>query len=248
MDLMSSFEVKSVIPLELFGLDLSITNSALFMICTVFVVLGFFFAGTSNPKIVPGRAQIVVEKIIEFVYGIIRTESKEIRMALLPYMCSLFLFLALGNVIGLVPFAFSFTSQLITTLGLALTVFVASIIVGVCRNGLNYFRHFCPEGIPIYIVPLFVVIEMASFMFRPISLGIRLFANIISGHLIIKVLAGFAVALVGTATIASALVVVPVAVDILLNIFKFAICILQAYVFVVLTCIYLTESIKVTSH
>jgi F-type H+-transporting ATPase subunit a len=245
---MSSFEVKNVVPLELFGVDLSLTNSALFMLAAVAITLAIFFVGTADRGLIPGKLQVVVEKSLDFVDGIIGVDSERSRSALLPYVCSLFFFIAFGNVLGLFPYAFSFTGQLIVTFGLALAVFAASIVVGLLKKGGGYFRHFCPSGIPLYIAPLFVVIEAASFAFRPISLGIRLFANIVSGHLIIKVIAGFAVALAGATTAVACFAVVPVVIDILLNLFKLAICVLQAYVFVVLTCIYLSESFGAKEH
>jgi F-type H+-transporting ATPase subunit a len=130
---------------------------------------------------------------------------------------------------------------LIVTIGMACIVFVISIIIGIYCNGLHYFRHFCPKGLPSYIIPFFVVVELISFIFRPISLGIRLFANIVAGHVMIKIIAGFAVSFVSTVTW-SGIAIVPVAFNVLLNVFKLAVCILQAYVFVVLSCMYLAES------
>jgi F-type H+-transporting ATPase subunit a len=247
-DLMSSFAVTSVIPIELFGVDLSLTNSALFMLAAVALTLFVFFVGTADRGIVPGKFQVVVEKSLDFVSGMTGNVSESISSALLPYVCSLFFFIAFGNVLGLFPYAFSFTGQLVVTFGLAIMVFATSIVVGLTKQRWKYFRHFCPSGIPIYIAPLFVALEVMSFAFRPISLGIRLFANIVSGHLIIKVIAGFAVALTCSSAAAACLSVVPIMVDIFLNIFKLAICVLQAYVFVVLTCIYLSESFETNEH
>jgi F-type H+-transporting ATPase subunit a len=245
-DPMASFEVKNVVPLSIFGWDVSLTNSAIFMLLTSATIFALFYTGTADRGIIPSKFQVAIEKAFQFVGGIVKTNANaNCRLVLLPYMCALFLFIALGNVFGLLPFAFSFTSQLVVTLGLALGVFLASVIVGVCKQGAGYLRHFCPRGIPPYIIPFFVAIELMSFLFRPISLGIRLFSNMVSGHLVIKVMAGFAVALAGTVA-TSPLTVVPVAVNVLLNVFKFAVCLLQAYVFVVLSCIYLSESFEAT--
>jgi F-type H+-transporting ATPase subunit a len=152
-----------------------------------------------------------------------------------------------GNIIGLFPFAFSFTSQLVVTIGMAVAVFISSIIVGIKSQGKKYFKHFCPDGIPGYLAPIFILIEMMSFLFRPISLGLRLFANMVAGHIMIKVMAGFAVSLAGI-TVMAYVSAVPVAINILLNIFKLVVCVLQAYVFVVLTCMYLAESLEETAH
>ncbi|MDR1034526.1 MAG: F0F1 ATP synthase subunit A [Holosporales bacterium] len=238
---MASFEVKNIIPIRFLGLDFSITNSSLYMMLTVGLILVCFGIGTRNASIIPTKFQCVIEKMFFFIGDIVKTNAGDHGVKLFPYMFVLFLFICLGNIIGLFPFAFSFTSQLVVTIGMACLVFVASIIIGICRNGLHYFKHFCPEGLPSYIIPFFVVVELISFTFRPISLGIRLFANIVAGHVMIKIIAGFAVSFASVVTL-SGLAIVPVAFNVLLNIFKLAVCVLQAYVFVVLSCMYLVES------
>ncbi|MDR0630574.1 MAG: F0F1 ATP synthase subunit A [Holosporales bacterium] len=245
-DPMASFEVYNVIPINLFGLDLSITNSAIFMFISVFLILCIFIIGTIDRGLIPNKIQIITEKTLGLIGSIVQTNIKSDISKLFPYMCSLFFFIVFGNVLGLFPFAFSFTSQLVVTFGLAFAVFLTSIVIGFCKKGLGYFKHFCPHGIPSYIIPFFIVIEIMSFFFRPISLGIRLFANIVSGHLIIKVIAGFAILLAGAA-VTSPFVIIPIIVNVLLNIFKLAVCLLQAYVFVVLSCIYLSESLDVST-
>jgi F-type H+-transporting ATPase subunit a len=246
-DPMSSFVVKQIVPINVCGIDISITNSSLFMLLTVMVIALLLWIGTANRGIVPTKMQVVTEKLFLFANDIVRTNIGERGTEVLPYMISLFLFIMMGNVIGLFPFAFSFTSQLVVTIGLATAVFIASIVLGIYNHGIAYFRHFCPHGIPVYLIPFFIIIELMSFIFRPLSLGIRLFANMVAGHIMIKVIAGFAVSIAGLAFV-SYLALIPVAINVLLNIFKLVVCMLQAYVFAVLSCMYISESLKPQTH
>lgn len=244
IDPMSSFEVKNLVRLSIFNFDISITNSSLFMCLTVLLICSVFYAGTAGEEgSAPGRLSVAIEWIFFFIGDILKTNIGKNGTKFFPYMISLFMFVLVGNLVGLFPFAFSFTSQIVVTLGLAMIVFLASVVIGFLKQGLRYFRHFCPEGIPIYLAPFFVVIEMMSFLFRPISLGMRLFANMVAGHIMIKVIAGFAVSIASVAAV-SYFAVVPVFVNVFLNLFKLVVCVLQAYVFVVLTCIYLSESVE----
>jgi F-type H+-transporting ATPase subunit a len=244
---MSSFEVKNILPIDFFGFDISITNSSIFMMLTVGFICLIFWIGTMNNRLVPTKLQVIIEKLFFFIEDIVKTNIGSKWILIFPYIISLFLFIMIGNILGLFPFAFSFTSQLVVTLGMAIAVFVSSIIIGIRNQGLGYFKHFCPNGIPGYLIPFFVVIEMMSFLFRPISLGIRLFANMVAGHIMIKVISGFAVSIAGVAFV-SYLAVIPVTINVLLNVFKLAVCMLQAYVFVVLSCMYLSESFKTSAQ
>ena len=247
IDPMTSFQVKNILPMNIFGLDISITNSSIFMFFVVAAICGIFWLATRNRGIVPTKSQIVVEKVFFLIGGIVKSNAGKKGVEIFPYMMALFLFIMLGNIVGLFPFAFSYTSQLCITIGMALMVFVASIIVGIMNQGIVYFKRFCPSGIPGYLVPVFIVIELLSFLFRPISLGIRLFANMVSGHIMIEVIAGFAASIASIAVF-SYFAVVPVAVNVALNLFKFVVCMLQAYVFVVLSCMYLSESLEPQTH
>ncbi|MDR1333099.1 MAG: F0F1 ATP synthase subunit A [Holosporales bacterium] len=244
---MSSFEVCNVLPLSIGGFDISITNSSIFMMLVVAIVCCVLWHGTANKNLVPTRLQVVVEKLFFFIGGIVSGNVENRGLLIFPYIMVLFLFIMIGNVLGLLPFAFSFTSQLIVTVGMATAVFIASVVVGICTQGRQYFRHFCPDGIPRYMIPFFIIIETMSFLFRPLSLGIRLFANMVSGHIMIKVVAGFASSIAGTAKFAP-LAIFPIAFDTLMNIFKLAVCVLQAYVFVTLSCMYMAESLGDSSH
>jgi F-type H+-transporting ATPase subunit a len=244
IDPLSSFEVHTILPLNLFGLDISITNSSLFMIIATGMVLLLMYAGTKNKNfLIPNKMQMIVEGLFLISGGIVKTNVGQKSVEIFPYMFSIFMFIMFGNILGLFPFAFSFTSQIVVTMGMSSLIFIASIIIGLRTQGAHYFRHFCPEGIPSYIAPFFTVIELMSFLFRPISLGVRLFANMVSGHIMIKVMASFAVSIAGVTAFSYASII-PVVVDTFLNVFKLVVCILQAYVFVVISCIYLSESME----
>ena len=241
LDPMSSFEVKNIIPLRIGSIDISITNSSLYMLLVVAFICVIFFIATSKDSIVPTKLEYCVEKLYGYVKDTVDTNITNNATKAFPYILSLFLFIMIGNLIGLVPYAFSFTSQLVVTMAMAALVFIASVLVGLYNQKWHYFKHFCPAGIPGYLAPFFVIIELMSFLFRPISLGIRLFANMVSGHIMIKVIAGFAVSLAGISGLAI-FSTIPVAINVLLDLFKLVVCALQAYVFAVLSCIYLSES------
>ena len=236
---MSSFEVKNIIPIKICDFDISITNSSLYMLIVVFIICILFGIITSKKSIIPSKLSFCIEELYCYIRNVVNSNISVASSKIFPYILSLFLFIMVGNFVGLVPYAFSFTSQLIVTMGMAVLVFLTSIILGIYNQGLHYFRHFCPVGIPGYLAPFFIVIELMSFLFRPISLGIRLFANMVSGHIMIKVIAGFAVSLTSISVLFSS---IPVIINVLLNIFKLVVCALQAYVFSVLSCIYLSES------
>lgn len=243
IDPLSSFEVHTIIPISLFGLDISITNSALYMMLTVVLISVIMFFGTRNNGLIPQKTQCLIEDLFFFTGNIVKTNIGRKSVVFFPYIFALFMFIMFGNMLGLFPFAFSFTSQLIVTFAMAGIVFVASVIIGLFNKGFGYFRHFCPKGIPSYIAPFFTIIELMSFLFRPISLGVRLFANMVSGHIMIKVMASFAVSL-ASISMFSYTAIIPITVNVLLNVFKLVVCMLQAYVFVVLSCIYISESLE----
>lgn len=242
LDPMEAFEVKILLPINIFGLDISITNSAMYMILVTLLILGIFSFGLTDTKLIPNKIQYCLERVYKFILDIILQNTKKSGDVLFPYIFALFLFIMLGNIVGLIPFAFSFTCQLIVTFGMAFIVFFSSIFIGIYNQGRDYFRHFCPKNMPLYLVPVFILIELMSFCFRPISLGIRLFANMLSGHLMLEVIAGFAASMAGIAAV-SYVAIVPVVVNVFLNVFKLIVCVLQAYVFAVLSCIYLSESL-----
>lgn len=247
IDPLASFEVRNLIPIHIFGLDLSITNSSVYMLLSVAIICSVCMLGLHSTAIVPTKWRYCLEKFYLFLTDIVKQQIPSNATKVFPFIFALFLFITLGNIIGLIPGAFSFTSQLVITMSMAFLVWIASIIIGFSVQGQHFFKHFCPDGIPIYIAPFFVVVEIMSFCFRPISLGIRLFANMLSGHIMIEVMASFAVSLAGKYIIDSA-GTIPVLVNVFLNVFKLVVCILQAYVFSVLSCIYLGESLEMSDN
>lgn len=233
---LAQFQVKTLVPLKIGGLDLSFTNASLFMVLAalvIFLVLGF---GLRKKALVPGKFQSLVEMSYELVLKMIGDNTGDEGKAYFPFIFSLFLFVLLGNLLGMIPYAFTFTSQIVVTFGLALMVFVFVTIIGFLRHGLKFFTFFLPEGAPLFMAPILIPIEVISYLSRPVSLSIRLFANMMAGHTMLKVFALFTV-LLGAYGISTVLL------NTLLIGFEILVAFLQAYVFAVLSCLYLSDAI-----
>ena len=236
-DPLHQFEIHSLFPLKVGGIDISFTNSSLFMVATVFVTFVFLMGGMIRAQLIPGRWQSMVEMIYAFIANLLDETVGIKGRKYFPFIFTLFMFILMGNLIGMIPYNFTFTSQIIVTFGLAMIAFGVATLVGFIRHGFHYFTLFVPKGAPVYMLPLIVPIEILSYLSRPISLSVRLFANMMAGHTMLKVFAGFTVAL-GIFGIA------PLAVNTLLTAFEILVAVLQAYVFTILTCIYLHDSIN----
>lgn len=237
------FEVKRLFPMEIFGVDATFTNSALFMIVGLVLSFGFLMYASSGRSLVPSRLQSVAESIYEFVAGMVRDSMGEQGMKFFPLIFTLFMFILTLNMVGMVPGFFTVTSQLWVTAALALLVFAIVIIVGFAKNGLGFLRLFVPEGVPIYVLPLVSVIEVISFFSRPLSHSLRLFANMLAGHITLKVFAGFIVMLLGAGGAAAALAPLPLLAVLGITALEFLVAFLQAYVFTMLTCMYLNDAL-----
>ncbi len=238
------FEIKSIIPIQIGGIDASLTNSGLFMIIAVLLITGFLVVSVQSRALVPGRLQSVAELAYEFVANMLRTNVGSEGRSYFPFIFSLFFFILLGNMLGMVPYGFTYTSHLAVTLGMAILIFVGTTVIAFAKHGIGFFGFFLPHGTPWYVAPLLVPIEILSYFFRPISLGLRLFANMTAGHTLLKVFAGFAagfVASMGAIGVLPALV--PMAATIALTGLEFLIAFLQAYVYAVLACIYLNDAL-----
>lgn len=231
------FEVHSLFPLSLKGIDLSFTNSSLFMVVAVLATTFFLIGGMCYSRLVPGRWQSLTEMTYGFVANLLDETVGIKGKKYLPFIFTLFMFILMGNLIGMIPYNFTFTSQIIVTFGLAMIAFGTATLIGFIRHGFHYFSLFIPKGAPLYMLPLIVPIEILSYLSRPISLSVRLFANMMAGHTMLKVFASFTIAL-GIFGIA------PLAVNVLLTAFEILVAVLQAYVFTILTCIYLQDSIN----
>ncbi|PWE17639.1 F0F1 ATP synthase subunit A [Marinicauda salina] len=244
------FEIHPVAPFQVGGYDLSFTNSSYFMVVAVALSVGLLALAMSKRALVPGRAQSVAELLYEFVANMIRSTAGTDGLKFFPFVFTLFTFVLMGNMLGMFHYfpapgahGFTFTSHLIITVALALLVMAIVIGYGVFKNGLGFLKVFKPSGVPIAILPFVVLIEVISFISRPISLSVRLFANMLAGHILLKVFAGFIVML-GAAGAAWPIVgVLPFAMVVGLTALEFLVAFLQAYVFAILTCIYLSDAL-----
>lgn len=241
-DPLHQFMIHPLIHLHLFGYDISFTNSALFMVLATALAIIFLFLATRSPQLVPGRIQYIGETFHEFVAQMIRDNIGELGLPYLPFIFSLFLFILLGNCLGMIPYGFTFTSHIIVTFSLAMIVFISVTILGFMKHGLHFLRLFCPKGTPIYIAIFLVPLEIMSYFVRPFSLSIRLFANMMAGHVMLKLFAGFVILLLGSGFFPAALL--PFTVNLAVIGFEFLVATLQAYVFTILTCIYLNDAIN----
>ncbi len=241
IDPLHQFMITPLIKLTLAGYDISFTNSSLFMVLATLSSMGLMYAATRRPQLVPTRFQFIGESLHRFVSQMITDNVGKEGLPYLPYMMSLFLFVLMGNFLGMIPYGFTFTSHIIVTFMLALIVFISVTILGFIKHGTHFLRLFCPAGTPIYIMPLLVPVEIMSYFTRPVSLSVRLFANMMAGHAMLKIFAGFVIILAGTKLFPVA--ALPFVVNLAVVGFEFLVAFLQAYVFTVLTCIYLNDAI-----
>src|SRR6478736_3780457 len=196
VDPIHQFQINNIVPIITIGkYQIYFTNSALFMLIIIVLVSALLIGATAPRAVVPGRLQSIAEMSYEFVANTVRSTAGNAGMKFFPLVFTLFMFILTVNMIGLIPYTFTVTSHIIVTLCLAMTVFLTVVIYGFYKNGLKFFRLFAPSGIPWYIMPLIVFIEVLSFLSRPISHSVRLFANMLAGHITLKVFAGFIVML-----------------------------------------------------
>jgi F-type H+-transporting ATPase subunit a len=225
------------------GHEIAFTNSALFMAVAVLAIGLLLIGATSRRALVPGRLQSFAEMSYEFVADTIRTTAGTEGMRFFPFVLTIFMFVLFLNLIGLIPYTFTVTTHIVITASLALMVFLTVIIYGFWKNGLKFLKLFVPSGIPIYILPLVTFIEVLSFLSRPISHSVRLFANMLAGHITLKVFGGFVVMLSAFGIVGWGGAVLPLAMTIALTALELLVAVLQAYVFAILTCIYLNDAI-----
>jgi F-type H+-transporting ATPase subunit a len=245
LDPIHQFNINNFFPIgHIGGHTIYFTNSSVYMLLSVAVICLLMIGGVAGRQLVPGRFQSMAEVSYEFVAQMIRSNAGAEGMKFFPLVFSLFMFIMVSNVIGIIPYAFTVSSQIIVTATLALLVFFTVLIYGFYKNGLKFFRIFVPSGIPIYILPLVVTIEIISFFTRPLSHSVRLFANMLAGHITLKVFAGF-VAMLGTSLGAIGWLggVFPLALTVALTALELLVAFLQAYVFAILTCIYLNDAL-----
>ncbi|MGZ5876208.1 MAG: F0F1 ATP synthase subunit A [Bradyrhizobium sp.] len=223
--------------------EIAFTNSSAYMFLSVAVISLLMIGGVARRQLVPGRIQSLAELSYEFVANTIRSTAGTEGMKFFPFVFSIFMLLTVSNVIGIIPYAFTISSHIIVTAALALLVFVTVLVYGFYKNGLKFFKLFVPSGIPIVILPLVVLIEIISFLSRPVSHSVRLFANMLAGHITLKVFASF-VTMLGAFGVAGWLgAVLPLGLTVALTALELLVAFLQAYVFTILTCIYLNDAI-----
>lgn len=241
IDALGQFELHPI--LGSLGKALHLSQSPLFMLIAVGLVLAFLYFGMRPSAVVPGRFQAAAEMSYEFIHDLAIGTIGEKGTVFFPFIFALFFFILTGNYLGLLPFSFTFTSHIAVTLAMALTVFIMAFLASLRYQGIGFAKHFMPEGAPLALAPILIPIEILSYLSRPVSLSIRLFANMVAGHVLLEVFASFTIMLAGLGVIGHVLAVFPVVINIALTALELLVGLLQAYVFAILTCIYLREAV-----
>ena len=236
---MQQFSVHKIGPeIKIAGVDLSFTNASLFMVLSASAILLFLFFGTKERKIIPNKIQLVAEMFYKFVAKMINDTAGSKAKPYFPFIFSLFMFVLSCNMVGMLPYSFTVTSHIIVTLILALFIFIAVTIIGFVKHGFKYLSIFVPSGVPAILLPLITIIEIISYLSRPVSLSVRLFANMMAGHTMLKVFGGFVISL---GLLGGWL---PLSFSVALTGLEILVAFLQAYVFAILTCIYLNDALN----
>jgi F-type H+-transporting ATPase subunit a len=230
------FVIERLVPLQIGGVDLSFSNSALFMAISVALITAFLTLSMGGARLVPSRWQSAAELCYEFIANMIRDNVGSAGKRYFPFVFSLFMFVLFGNLIGMVPYSFTYTSHIIVTFALAVFIFIGVTIIALARHGWHFFTFFAPKGLPAPLLVLLVPIEIISYCIRPMTLSIRLFANMMAGHTMLFIFAGFVVAM-------GVFGIFPLALNIFFILLELLVAVLQAYVFTILTCIYLHDAI-----
>jgi F-type H+-transporting ATPase subunit a len=233
---LEQFTIERLVPLHIGKLDVSFTNSALMMIIVVVLVTALVVLSTRKAALVPGRWQSVSEMLYEFVTDMVDTNAGHGGREYFTFVFTLFMFILVANLIGLIPFSFTVTSHIIVTFALALVVFLGVTIIGIARHGFHFLSLFVPHGVPLPLLVILVPIEILSYFIRPFTLAIRLFANMLAGHTMLAIFGGFAASI-------GLLAILPVAIDTALIALELLVAVLQAYVFAILTCLYLHDAL-----
>ena len=247
MNPMEQFTIKPIVPLHIGGYDVSFTNQSLFMVVVVLAAAAFLTLAMGGRKLVPSRAQSMAEMSYEFVAGMINTSAGEDGLMFFPFVFTLFIFVLFCNFFGMLPWTFTVTSQIAVTFALAALVVLTVIVTGFVKHGIGFLKLFVPKA-PFLLLLLLVPIEVISFLTRPISLSVRLFANMLAGHTMLAVFAGFVVMLGSAGGVLSVLSVAPMFLIVAIMLLELLVAFLQAYVFAILTCIYINEALHLHDH
>lgn len=240
---LEQFVVKPLVPLQIGQIDISFTQASFFMILGVVLATMLMTLSMRTKSIVPNRWQNVSEMLYEFIAGMVNDNLGREGRRFFPLIFTIFMIVLMGNLLGMVPYSFTYTSHIIVTATLAIGVFILMTLVGLLRHGLHFFSIFLPKGLPIFLIPLIVVIEIISYLARPFSLAVRLFVNMVAGHTLVKVFAGFNVALFGS-VLGMTLGILPLLFNVAIIGLEVLIACIQAYVFAILTCAYLKSVIE----
>ncbi|WP_368416070.1 F0F1 ATP synthase subunit A [Falsiroseomonas sp.] len=241
IDALSQFELKTV--LGPIGEAVGFTQSTAHMALAAGLITMLVMFGMASRAVVPGRLQSLTESAYEFVHGIVTAQVGDEGKRFFPFVFTLFMFVLFGNMLGLLPYAFTYTSHIAVTFTLAAIVFVLITVVALALHGKKFFGYFFPEGAPLWLAPIIIPVEVVSYLSRPISLSIRLFANMVAGHVMLKVFATFIVLLGGLGAVGPFVAVLPLTVNVALVGFEILVAFLQAYVFAILTSIYLHDAV-----
>ena len=233
---LAQFEIKRWVPIEIGNLDVSFTNSSTFMVLTVIATSAFLILGMRRNALVPGRWQSMVELLYIFIANLLKDTVGSEGRPYFPFIFTVFMFVLVGNLFGMIPYSFTFTSHIVVTFTMAMIVFIGVTIIAISKHRMHFFSYFMPPGVPMVMAPLLVPIEIISYLSRPISLSVRLFANMLAGHTLLKVFAGFVISL-------GMFGVFPLAFVVALTGLEIVIALLQAFVFTILTCLYLNDAL-----
>ena len=237
------FTIKVLFALNLFGYDVSFTNSSLFMVLTVLASVVFLALAIRPAALIPGRMQGLAEMLYEFVADMVRSNVGNEGRPYFPVIFTLFMFVLFSNLLGLIPYSYTTTSQIVVTFAMALTIFVGVTLIALVKHGFHFFSFFVPSGAPKALIPFLIIIEVISYFVRPVSLSVRLFANMLAGHTMLKVFAGLAVMIASAGGVAAAGSILPLIAIIGLTGLEVLVAVLQAYVFTILTCMYLNDAL-----
>jgi F-type H+-transporting ATPase subunit a len=247
-DPIHQFQIQDLAgPFHIGGYDISFTNSALFMGATVATITGLLLLASSKRALVPGRLQSVGEMWYSMIANMVENVLGKDGKPFFPLVFSLFSFVLIANMLGMFPYFFTVTSHVIITFAMASFVVGLVVVVGIWKHGLGWFKLFVPSGVPWIILPMITIIEVISFLSRPLSMGLRLFGNMLAGHIVLKVFAGFVVSLAGFGFVGVLGSILPLAVTVALFALEFLVSFLQAFVFAILTCVYLNDALH-THH
>jgi len=246
IDPISQFAIHPLFEFSLGGYNLAYTNSSLFMTLAVAMIAGFFLLGGKHRELVPSRIQAAGEMAYESIANMVRDNAGPDAMRYFPIIFAIFFLVLFGNVLGMIPGSFTYTSHIIVTLTLALTLFICITLLGFARHGVHFLSRFVPHGVPALILPFIVALEVLSYLVRPLTLAVRLFANMLAGHMMLKVFAYFAVGLMTSGSIGlMALGTLPVLMNVALIGLELFVAVLQAMIFTILTCVYLRDALVI---